>query len=192
MMNKRKVEIIVIVKKMLKNLAIKGVNWLYKLAEKLWADGTVQESLKIVNATATEMGVLDYNIQVLMPQWHEKPRMRAYEVTQLAMQPLGITYPDVKIVRVNLFLLSMGWFGLKSKNKILEEVRNVAAHEFRHAQQFSWIDSRPNLREEILKGYSISVFNWRYWKNPLETDARRYAKTGEDVPFEVVFKDYLK
>ena len=182
-------------KKMLQNLVSKYViDRLYSMAESLRADGTVQEALKIIDATAASMGILDYKVQVFLPGQHDSARARAVEISKLMQNPLGVTHPDVKIIRINLFRLSLNWrLGRKKKEEILNKVQEVALHEFRHAKQFDWIDSNhPELRKKLFRRYTISAFNWRYWVNPLEKDARRYARTGEHVPFEVVFKDYLK
>lgn len=187
-------------KKILKNIVKKVANEIilkgYEMAEQMWADGTVQEALEIADAAAAAMNVRDYHITILMPKWHEEAMWRAIEVGRLVNGQGGVTYPDHKQININLFylgLLHTSWWRSNKgrKQEVLAEVKQIIVHELRHAKQFVWLDSHRDVRERVLANYKISAWSLNYWLNPMERDARRYSKTGEDVPFDEVFKDFI-
>ena len=187
------------IKEALKNGARKILAKAYAFAASLWDAGTVDESLKIVNRVVADMEVHNYQIVITMPQYSKSTNdfLRTAEICKLAGAPLGICYPELHRIEINLFRLALDSYSFlfsnaNLKEKILTKVEHTIMHELRHAQQFNWLDTNKELRDQLLAGYKISVWSLKYWRNPLEMDARRYARTGEHVPFEVVFKDYLK
>lgn len=186
-----------IIRNILKKIGTKLIDKAYKFAEELWADGTVEESLKIADEMAAAMDVHDYQIVILMPKWHDEPIWRSIEIGKLMNGFGGMTYPDYHRIEINLFLLgtlqhSFWRSNKEQKSKILAKVREAVVHELRHVQQFRWLETNKDVRERVLASYTLSTWSFSYWMNPLEKDARRYASTGKDVPFEEVFKKFIQ
>jgi hypothetical protein len=79
----------------------------------------------------------------------------------------------------------------KSPEKIYKEaIRNIVIHENRHCQQINWMLAKGGreLADKIYKKEQKSI----YGLGAMERDANRYQDSKKHIPFEEVFKDFLK
>ena len=79
----------------------------------------------------------------------------------------------------------------KSPEKIYKEaIRNIVIHENRHCQQIHWMLAKGGreLADKIYQKEQKSI----YGLGAMERDAIRYQDSKKHVPFEEVFKDFLK
>lgn len=79
----------------------------------------------------------------------------------------------------------------KSKEEILQKmIRALVVHENRHCKQFDWILTHMNQEQinKLMKKENKSI----YGMGILERDAYRYQSSEKHVPFEELFKEFVK
>lgn len=69
-------------------------------------------------------------------------------------------------------------------------VRQLVQHENRHVHQFNWLMQHPEIVDfmEVIEAEKKSL----YGMGALEKDAYRFQRNEKHVPFEKVFKKFLK
>ena len=125
----------------------------------------------------------------------------------------GITKPDYKIVefciKTNLESIESGlgkvvlgdsfiskmirlliYKTTDAEKALRKMVRQLVQHENRHVHQFNWLMEHPEIVDlmEVVNAEKKSL----YGMGALEKDACRFQRNEKHVPFEKVFKKFLK
>lgn len=90
-----------------------------------------------------------------------------------------------------LIKLYGGYEHPESKETHIQFLKDTVAHEWRHTQQIEFL-----LRRGLTPANVVDLINkisqaYDYLKIPIEIDARRYARTHEEVPMEKVFEGWI-